>query len=458
MARNFRADDREQAMLFPPSINDWLADDHFARFVRETILVLDEDNRLQAFYESYREDGRGGGAYHPATMLSVLVYAYCEGIMSSRKIARAIVDTVPLRYLAANQLVDHRTINSFRKRHREAFHVLFSEILKLCQVAGLVDLGQIAIDGRKVKANACRDRSVTAETIDLEIAAITQELLEEAAKVDEREDNEFGDDDAGGMPTGFRTKKERRERLEEAKRVLDERKQKILAKHEKKLESRRRLEEETGHKKRGPKPKKPKTSKTKGKAPPKANTTDPESRLMKVRQGFVQGYNAQAAVDCKTQVIVGQLVTQDGVDTFQLEPVLALVQEETGLCPQRAVADAGYWSPENYDLQDVIDVELFIATKKDSRQRKARKTEKPPRGRIPKSASDRERMERKLLTKRGTTAYRKRGHTVEGVFGQMVNRGLVGFLLRGLEAVKSEWALWAGTHNLLKLFRATRTA
>jgi transposase len=459
MARNFRREDREQGMLFPPSIDDWLAEDHFARFIRETIVTLDEDGRLGAFYESYREDGRGGSAYHPVTLLCVLIYAYCEGIMSSRKIARGIVDNVPLRYLAANQLLDHRTINSFRKRHHTAFHVLFSEILKLCQIAGLVDLGRIAIDGRKVKASACRDKTVTGETLDREIAAIAQELVEEAEKVDEREDDEFGDDDGHGMPPGFRTKEERLERLKQAKRVLEEREQAILAKYEEKLEARRRFEEETGEKKRGPEPKKPDPSKTKNrKTPPKANTTDPDSRLMKVRQGFVQGYNAQAAVDCKTQVIVGQLVTQDVVDNFQLKPVLARVQAETGLRPQQAVADAGYWSPENSDLQEEIGVELFIATKKDSKQRKAQKVTEAPRGRIPKSASARERMERKLLTKRGKAAYRTRGHSVEGVFGQMENRGLGRFLVRGVEAVKAEWALWSGTHNLLKLFRATARA
>jgi transposase len=458
MPRNFRREDRNQNMLFPPSLEEWVPEGHLSRIIRETVLRLDEEGRLQPFYESYREDGRGGGAYHVVTMLSLLLYSYCLGITSSRKIARGIEDSFPFRYLAANQLVDFRTISSFRKRHLVAFLALFTEVLRLCSAAGLVKLGRVALDGRKVKANASRDQSLTAETIEQQIKELAQEILEEAQKIDEEEDAEHGAERGDELPPGFRTKEERLARLEEAREVLKERERKILDEYEAKLEARKRFEEETGEKKRGPGPKPPDASKTKKKKPPKANTTDPESRLMKVRQGFIQGYNAQAAVDCDSQVIVGQDVTQDVVDTFQLEPMLELVEAETGELPDQCVVDAGYWSPENADLEEETGVELFIATQKDSKQRTAHKRQKAPRGRIPKNASSRQRMERKLLTKRGKNVYRCRGPSVEGVFGQQVGRGLTTFLLRGLEAVRGEWALWTLTHNLLKLFRAQGAA
>ncbi len=412
MGLNFRSEDRDQGLLFPPSVADWVPEDHEARFVREIVLELDRTKALGAFYASYNQEGRGGAAYSVVTMLSVLVYAYSNGICSSRRIARALEDSVAFRFLAANQKIDFRTIASFRKRHLNAFLSLFSEILKLCRNAGLVSLGRVAIDGRRVKANACKDKSVTEETLDKEIEALAKEILEGAEKVDAEEDDDLGDRRGDELPKGFSSKVERKERLEEARRVIQAREARILAAHEEKLKAHEAHEEKTGEKKRGPKPKAPDPSKSKNnKASPKANTTDPASRLMKTRGGFIQGYNAQVAVDGAHQIVVAQDVCQDTVDTFQLEPMLKEVQAELGQLPRQAVADAGYWSPENADLEEDLGVEVFIAVKKDSKQRTAIKRETAPKGRAPRNRSHRERMERKLLTKRGKEAYRSRGHT-----------------------------------------------
>jgi hypothetical protein len=185
----------------------------------------------------------------------------------------------------------------------------------------------------------------------------------------------------------------------------------------------------------------------------KANVTDPESQILKTKKGWVQGYNGQAVADCMTQVIVAQDVTQQANDVQQLGPMLTRCEEQAGQRPRELLADAGYWSEDNAALGGET-TELFVATLKDHKQRKALQKSSAPRGRIAKTATVRDRMERKLLTKRGKAAYRERGKTIEPVFGQMVNRGLVRFLLRGFEKVRGEWSLWCTSHNLLKLWRS----
>ncbi|MGH2753186.1 MAG: IS1182 family transposase [Actinomycetota bacterium] len=458
MARHFRLEDREQSLLFPPSVEDYLPEDHPARFVWDLVNRLHDEGKLEVFYGQYNPEGRGGAAYHPRTMLAVLLHAYSRGITSSRRISRECVENLAFHYLAANQRPDHRAIAAFRKRHLVAFRALFQEVLKLCDAAGLVELGRVAIDGRRVQGNASKDKTVTGETIDEKIAALSEELLENAERVDAAEDKEFGEARGDELPAGFRSKQERLERLKQAREVLNERERKIRDEHAAKLEARKRFEDETGEKKRGPEPKAPDPSKTKKKHPPKANTTDPDSRLMKTRDGFKQGYNGQIAADEKAGVIVASDVTQDCVDTRQLAPTLDQIEANLGRLPDEALADAGYWSPENADLQEQRGIDLYIATKKDSRQRTAGKRQSAPKGRIPRSASSRDRMERKLLTKRGQNAYRMRGPTVEGPFGLMVTRGLSRFMLRGLEAVRAEWHLWCTIHNVEKLRRTGKVS
>lgn len=455
MAPNFREEGRDVVMMFPPSLDDYLPEGHLARFMRELIDHLDAEGRLASFYESYRSDGRGGCAFHPRTMLGVLFYGASQGVLSSRKLARACVENLAFRFLAANQFPDFRSIAKFRKRHEEAFGSLFREVLKLCQAAGLVELGRIAIDGRRVKGNASRDTTLTADALDKAIAELTKELVTEANRADAAEDAEHGDSSGDDLPPDFRGKQDRLDRLKQAREVIADRERKMLEEHKAKLEARAQFEASTGTKKNTRPPKAPDTSKSKNtKAPPRANTTDPDSRLLKVRQGYVQGYNAQVSVDCGSQVIVENHVVQDANDALQLEPALDGVQTNLGRLPKEVVADAGYCSANNIDIAELRGVEPFIAVAKDSKQRKTSKVGVATRGRPPADLTPRERMERKLRTKRGRAVYRTRGPVVEGTFGQQVVRGMTAFLTRGLDAVRAEWSFWCTTHNVLKLWRA----
>lgn len=455
MGLPFRPEERDQVLLFPPSIDEYLPAEHPARFMLELTRQLHDQGKLDVFYADYREDGRGGQAYHPRLMLSVLLHAYSQGITSSRKIALACVENLGFRFLAANQLPNFRSLASFRKRHTGAFEPLFQEVLRLCDAAGLVDLTRVAVDGRRVPGNASLDTTFTMSSLEEKYRAVAKEILEEAERVDAEEDEELGDQ-GYGLPAGLRTKEERKARIKQALEELAKRDREKREQHEAKLEARRRFEEETGEKKRGPEPKLKDPKKTKKGNEPRANTTDPESRLMKTRKGFIQGYNAQATTDAKTGVIVACHVTQESNDVKQLEPALAAIQENLDRLPEQLVADAGYWSLDNSDLEEDYGVELFLATKKDSRQRTEKKRAKAPRGRIPKDASPRERMERRLLTKRGQEVYKTRGPTAETPFGHMTTKGLLRFLLRGLDAVHAEWNLWCTVLNLEKLRRYGR--
>ena len=437
----------EQMFLMPPSISDWVAEGSLARFVSDVIEYFDASGKLAPFYSGYRDDGWGCAAYHPRMMVKVIVYAYTVGVTGSRRIARALENDVSLRFLSANQQPDFRTISDFRKNNLEAFQSLFAEVLELCREAGLAKMGRVALDGCKVAGNASLSANRTKEGIEKEV----ERMLSEAEKVDEEEDAKYGRDKRGDeLPKGLRTKADRMKRLKEAHERLKEREDKEREEQEEKIKARKKEEIESGKKKRGRKPKEPKASVNK-KA--KANITDPESRILKTRNGYKQGYNGQAAADCKTQVIVACDVTQEENDVNQLKPMLDKCEEQAGERPKELLADAGYWSETNVELEDE-NTELFIATKKDWKQRKELMEKGAPRGPIPKNATARDKMERKLLTKRGKETYKKRSPTIEPVFGQMNNRGLTNFMLRGLKKVKTEWSLWCATHNLLKLWRS----
>ena len=450
MAYNFLPYDERQLYLLPASIVEWVRDDSLARFVGETVDLLDRRGQLSGFYEGYRRDGWGHPAYHPRMLVKVLVYGHCVGVTSSRKLAAGCENEVALRYLTANQQPDFRTISDFRKDHLSALEELFVEVLGLCKEAGLVKLGRVALDGRKVAGNASLDQNRGEEWLQEEV----RNLLAEAERVDTEEDAQYGKERRGDeLPQGLRTREERKTRLEAALERIEEKKRQAAMKQERKIGERRKEEVETGKKKRGRKPKDPETAAMEATKKTKANVTDPESRIMKTRRGWVQGFNGQAVADCESQVIVAQDLTQEENDVRQLGPLLKRCEEQAGRRPDELLADAGYWSEENAKLEST-ETELFIATRKDWKQRKAMREAPPPRGRIPKGLSARERMERKLLTKRGREAYKQRGSTIEAVFGQMVMRGLVRFLLRGQEKASAEWSLWCTTHNLLKLWRS----
>lgn len=341
MARYFRPEERDQVLLFPPSLEDYLPEGHPARFYRDLVSDLDEQGKLAPLYAEYREDGRGGQPYNPATMLSIVLYGYSRGIQTSRQLEWACVENLGFRYLAANQRPNFRTIAAFRRRHAEFVTHLFKESLSLCDAAGLVDLCLVGVDGRRVQGNASKDKTLTREAIEQKYADLAKEIVEEAERADLAEDKQLGDGLGYELPPGFHSKQARLERLKRARQVLEEREQRLLEKHEAKLEARRRFEAETGEKKKGPPPRAPNLSKSKGGSAPKANTTDPDSRLMKTREGFKQGYNGQIAVDAKGGVIVAADVTQDTVDTRQLEPMLDEVEQNLGRLPNAAVADAG---------------------------------------------------------------------------------------------------------------------
>lgn len=447
MSYHFLPYAQDQMYLMPPAISDWVAEDSLARFVSELLEELDREAALAAFYDQYREDGWGSAAYHPLMMVKVLVYGYSIGITSSRRLAQALEDQVACRYLAANQSPDFRTIADFRKRHLTALEGLFVQVLRLCREAGLVTMRRVALDGRKVAANAALDQNRTLQGIEREV----HQILQEAERLDRAEDQRYGPNRRGDeLPEALRTKEGRLQRLREAQQRLQAAASQAHEAQTQRIRARAQQEAETGRKTRGRKPKAPAQVVDQDR---KVNLTDPDSRILKTRQGWVQGYNGQAMADCTSQVIVACAVTHEENDVRQLAPMLDRCAAQAGERPEQLIADAGYWSDANAALADET-TEFFIATTKAWKQRKALREKGCPRGRIPQHATARDRMERKLLTRVGQAVYTLRSCTIEPVFGQMSMRGLTRFWLRGLENVRAEWSLWCSTHNLLKLWRA----
>jgi transposase len=452
MAKKYRTYQPNQEYLLPPNIHDWLPENHLAYFISETVDNLD----LSEIFKYYEQSDRGNPPYHPSMMTKVILYAYCVGTPSSRKIDKALEEDVPFRVLGAGNFPDFRTISEFRRIHLESLSRLFIQVLELCEEAGMVKLGVVALDGTKMKANASMDKNrkhkkLTEEEERLE--KIVKEMFEQAENIDDEEDRIYGPTNRGDeLPKGFRTRKERLERIRKAKKDLEKTQREKQEIYEKMICERKKKEEETGKKLRGRKPKKIEDI-NENKAV--ANTTDPESRIMKTRKSFIQGYNAQAGVDCESQVIVAAAVTQEQNDKHQLVSMLNLIRENMGRNPKNTIEDAGYWNQDQINKVDK-EIELFIATDKDWKQREKLRRLPPPRGRIPNNLSLKDRMERKLLTKRGKAIYKMRGCTIEPAFGQIKDsRGLNKFLLRGLNKVNGEWNLICITHNILKLWKKT---
>jgi transposase len=450
MAYNLLLGDRGQGYLMPPSLRDWLGEGHLAWFIVDTVEQMD----LGEFFAVYRNDGWGAAAYDPKMMVAVLLYAYCQGLRSSRRIARALEEDVGFRVVAANQQPDFRTLCRFRAEHEAALERLFVQVLRLCRAAGLVKLGVVALDGTKVAANASLAANREYQTLEAEV----RKILVEAKMADEAEDAQYGSDRRGDeLPEGLRRHSDRLKRLLEAKARLEEEAAQAAQVVQEKLEQRQSEEAATGKKKRGRKPKVVEPIPT---DEAKANTTDPGSRIMKTREGYVQGYNVQAVVS-EDQIIVAVGVTQEANDVRQLTPMLHTLKRTLGAAgiaerPRVVLADAGYWSEANVTAETRPEgPELLIATTKDWKQRKAARERGCPRGRIPRDLGLRERMERKLLTQRGRRLYKMRGVLVEPVFGQVKEgQAFRRFMRRGLEAAASEAVLIGTTHNLLKLWRS----
>jgi transposase len=446
---NFIRPNRGQLFLLPPALQDWLPPDDLAYFLLDAVDQFD----LAPFHAAYRADGVGQAAFQPHMMVALLLYAYCLGVRSSRQIERLCQRDVAFRVVAGNLRPDHATIARFRQRHGEALKGTFTDILRLCKEAGLVKVGLVALDGTKVAADAALEANRTYESIRTEV----ETMLRDAESKDVEEDQSFGPERRGDeLPEAMRDRCGRLERLKRCRERLEAEAAAAGAEYARKLQERAAQEAETGQKLRG---RKPKPVSEAPQAEAKANVTDPDSRIMKTRRGFVQAYNAQAAATAD-QIIVAAEVTPEENDVGQLHPMLASAANELKAAGVEetigaALVDAGYCSEANLEQAYPDGPELFVATRKDWKQREQMRQAPAPRGRIPGHLSPRERMDRKLLTKRGRRLYKQRSQIIEPVFGQTKScRGIDRFMRRGLANCQAEWKVICGTHNLLKLWRS----
>ncbi len=447
----FRPYNPDQLLLLPPDMSHWLPQEHLVYFLRDVVGQMD----LSTIYASY--DGSKGGqpAYHPDMMVALLIYAYCAGVASSRKIERATYELIPFRVLTADQHPDHDTIAEFRRRHLEALAALFIQVLRLCQKAGLVKLGHVSLDGTKVRANASKHKAMSygrMEKSAVELEAEVKRLFAEAEATDKAEDDRYGRDRHGDeLPEELRFKQGRLLRIKEAKEVL-EREARERAEQKRLEQDKKRQQREGSGDHRGRQPKAP-SEKPDGKA--QYNFTDPESRIMKdgATKSFEQCYNCQAAVDSDCQVIVATRVSQQTNDKQELQPMVEKLKSNLeGAKPERMTTDSGYFSEDNVTYLVGEQIDGYVAT---GRIKHGDQPLPAPRGRIPRDASLKERMGRKLRTLKGRAIYAKRKEISEPVFGQIKQaRGFRQFLMRGLSKVSAEWDLICLGHNVLKLYRS----
>jgi len=433
MNYHFRPYEQDQMYLMPPSVQDWVEEGSFVRFLSDVVNELASAGRLTGFYAPYREDGWGSAAYHPVMMVKVLLYGYSMGVVSSRKIERALGQDVGFRFLAANQIPDYRTVNSFRTAHREALEELFTEVLELCKEAGLAKMGRVALDGTKVQGSSALERKMTREQLEKAV----QEMLDMAEAADQAEDAEHGPGARGDeLPEELRRAEKRKQTLKAALARLNERRDELQEAQREMIVEREKRKGTS----RGRKPKDP--EKVDLPAKTTVNLTDPESQTLRTRRGWAQGYNAQAMVDCESQVIVAQQITQDHNDLHQLVPMLERCEEQAGARPEELIADAGYWSKENADAGGATSLLIALPA------RAKNATCEPSEQRVE--------MEKRLEEEENKKAYAQRKSTVEPVFGQIRTRGLQAFGMRGKVKAGLEWSLWCTTHNLLKLWRALK--
>ena len=513
MSKRFRLCNLNEPLLLPPSLQDWLPEDHLARFIADLVEHLNLE-RILADYE----DPRGLAAYHPKMMVRLLLYGYCTGVRSSRKIEEKTHDDIAFRYLAANQHPDHDTIATFRRRHLQAFAELFNQALRMCDKVGLIKLGHVAIDGTKLKANASKHKAMSYERMnekEKQLREQVEQLLAEAAKADADEDAKYGPGKRiDELPKELARRESRLKNIAGAKAELEqEAKEQAEAEKaavEAKLEERRKKEQEQGRKMGGGAPQVPDPEQAKPKPKAQRNFTDKDSRIMKdgATKEFIQGYNAQAAVDSAAQIIVAAEITQQANDKQQLVPMVQAVEKNLGKKPEHVTADSGYFSEKAVTDEAVEGVDLLVAV---SREKHGSGTEqggeaaeknhgqKPGdetadagsysaeavndaavngadprvavRGGKPGSGTEQggkaaeqkpakvpsaaETMRKKLNSADGKAIYKMRKAVVEPVFGQIKERrGLRSFLLRGLEKVSAEWKIICLTHNILKMFVA----
>jgi transposase len=418
MSKSFREWNVDQVWLLPPSINDFVPADHVAHFVRDTVrTALD----LGLIYRSYRSE-RGQPPFHPAMMVALLLYAYSQGLYASRRIAKACEERVDFMAVTGMQKPDFRTIAKFRRRHLPALRLLFVESLRLCREAGLVELGHVSLDGTKIKANASKHKAMSygrMKEVEPVLARTVEDWMSQANGADDDDDRTHGPDRRGDeTPDWMASKQSRLEKIQAAKAALE-------------------AEAEAA-----------------GKEAPddkaQRNFTDPESRIQKTKDGFIQGYNAQAAVDHANQIIVACDVGPSSADNPQLVPMVEQIIANTGAVPNEVSADAGYSAEANLAALEGLGIDAYVAA---GRQRHG----KPAPGAAQPTAPDTRvgRMVAKLRDRGWGSPYHLRKVTVEPVFGQIKQaRGFRQFLTRGLASVQAEWAMVCTAHNLCKLAAA----
>jgi transposase len=440
MKKTYRDWSTNQTYLFPPSPHDWLPQDDLVYFLLDTVATLN----LTPIFEHYERELRGQPPFHPRMMVALLLYCYATGTRSSRRIRRRCHIDVACRVIVGEDIPDFRTVSDFRKIHLARLETLFVEVLKLCALAGLAKVGTIALDGTKIKANASRHKAMSYDRMKAEETRLKEEitkLLDEARAADEAEDLQHGRDHHGDE---LARRQSRLAKIQGAKKLLEER-----AKLEATEEAARRQTE-------GKSP--PATPPAEAVPDPKdqINFTDPQSRIMKVsNKGWDQCGNAQAVTN-EHQIILAADVTHQANDVRQLAPMVDQTQanlDAAGIKDviKSALGDAGYYSETNAAALEQRGIEACLATE---RLKHHEKVASAPRGRIPKNLSAKQRMARKLRTKKGRALYAKRKGMIEPIFGQLKQGlGFRQFSMRGLASMRGEWRLMATVHNLLKLWR-----
>jgi transposase len=439
MSKDFRLWKIDEVQLLPASVQDYVAKDHLSRLV---VSLVRESLDLSAIIGSYTS-GLGQPPFDPRMMTALLLHGYASGLYSSRRIAKAAEERADFMMIAAGDPPDFRTISEFRKRHLEALAGLFVQVLKLAEKAGLVKLGHVAFDGTKIKANASKHKAMSyghMKKREAELEAEVDRWLKAAEAADAEEDKLHGSKRGDEMPDWVADKEKRLAKLREAKAALEAEAKAAAAE-----ETRRRAEAEErriaeGRKKNGKTPAPP-SAVPEGKA--QRNFTDPDSRILKTKDGFIQGYNGQAAVDAKAQIIVAHALTASMSDHGQLVGLIDGIEAHLGARPKEASADSGYLSEANLALLVDRSIRAYVATGRAKRPAEVQRNISGPLTRA---------MRDKLKRAGWRSRYRLRKQIVEPVFGQIKQaRGFRQFVLRGIEKVQAEWAMICTAHNLTKL-------
>ncbi|HLI76260.1 MAG TPA: IS1182 family transposase [Acidobacteriaceae bacterium] len=450
MTRSFRPYDPDQLLLLPVDLREWLPEGHLAYFLSDLVeTALD----LSAIWKAYEGESRAYPAYHPAMMTKVLLYAYCTGVFSSRRMEKRLHEDVAFRVLAAQQTPDHKTISEFRRRHLKALQGLFQQVLLLCKKAGLVRLGHVALDGTKIQANASKHSAMSYGRMVEEERRLADEvaaLLAEAERVDAEEDARYGDQRGDELPKELQFRQQRLAKIREAKAALEAEAREKAAAERKGTDS---GGGDGGGGGTGQSATPTEASVEEVQPDPKAqrNFTDPDSRIMRnADKAFVQAYNAQAAVDADSQVIVATEVTNQAADSPHLASMVLQIQQRLDRLPDELSADAGYGSEANLSWLQEQGIEAYVATGK-FKHREDPQAPPPKEPKTPLRAA----MAKKLRDPDARSRYDLRKETVEPVFGQIKEAlGFRRFLLRGIEKVKAEWSLVCTAHNLRKLWVA----